>query len=107
MSGQNRLRAENEGGAAVELKDFFAEHPKAALAFSGGTDSAWLLYAAVKWGADVRPYFADSAFQPRFELADARRLCGELGAELRVVPVDILSVPQAAANPPDLSLIHI
>lgn len=85
----------------MELKDFFAEHPKAALAFSGGTDSAWLLYAAVKWGADVRPYFADSAFQPRFELADARRLCGELGAELRVVPVDILSVPQAAANPPD------
>ena len=85
----------------MELRDFFTEHPRAALAFSGGVDSAYLLYAALACGADVRPYFADSAFQPRFELADARRLCGELGAELRVLPVDILAQPRVAANPPD------
>lgn len=85
----------------MELRDFFAEHPRAALAFSGGVDSAYLLYAALAYGADVRPYFVDSAFQPRFELADARRLCGELGAELRVLPVDILAEPRVAANPPD------
>lgn len=85
----------------MELRDFFAEHPRAALAFSGGVDSAYLLYAALACGADVRPYFVDSAFQPRFELADARRLCGELGAELRVLPVDILAEPRVAANPPD------
>ena len=84
----------------MELKDFFARHPRAALAFSGGADSAYLLYAAARCGADVRPYFADSAFQPRFELADARRLCAELGAALQVVPVDILTVPGAADNPP-------
>jgi RNA polymerase sigma-70 factor (ECF subfamily) len=29
------------------LKAFFAEHPKLALAFSGGTDSSYLLYAAL------------------------------------------------------------
>lgn len=85
----------------MELRDFFTEHPRAALAFSGGVDSAYLLYAALACGADVRPYFADSAFQPRFELADARRLCGELGAELQVLPVDILAQPRVAANPPD------
>lgn len=85
----------------MELRDFFTEHSRAALAFSGGVDSAYLLYAALACGADVQPYFADSAFQPRFELADARRLCGELGAELRVLPVDILAQPRVAANPPD------
>lgn len=85
----------------MELKDFFAEHPRAALAFSGGVDSAYLLYAAAQWGADLRPYFVDTAFQPRFELADAQRLCGELGAALQVLPVDILSVPHVAENPPD------
>lgn len=40
----------------MKLDEFFAEHPKAALAFSGGTDSAFLLYAARSAGADVRPY---------------------------------------------------
>lgn len=85
----------------MELKNFFAEHPRAALAFSGGVDSAYLLYAASQWGADLRPYFVDTAFQPRFELADARRLCRELGVTLQVLPVDILSVPCVAANPPD------
>lgn len=39
----------------MKLDEFFAEHPKAALAFSGGTDSAFLLYAARSAGADVRP----------------------------------------------------
>ena len=29
----------------MELSDFFAQHPKAALAFSGGADSAFLLYS--------------------------------------------------------------
>ena len=28
----------------MELNDFFKENPRAALAFSGGTDSAYLLY---------------------------------------------------------------
>ena len=86
----------------MELKDFFAEHPRAALAFSGGVDSAYLLYAAAQWGADLRPYFVDTVFQPRFELADARRLCGELGAALQVLPVDILSV-----SPVEIGRAHV
>ena len=40
----------------MNLEQFFREHPKVALAFSGGVDSAYLLYTAVKSGAQVRPY---------------------------------------------------
>lgn len=85
----------------MSLDDFFARHPRAALAFSGGVDSAWLLYAAVKRGADVGAYFVKTAFQPAFELKDAQRLAGQLGVALRVVEVDILAVPEVAANPPE------
>lgn len=63
----------------MDLPTFFAQHPRAALAFSGGTDSAYLLYAARAAGAEVRPYFLRTPFQPAFELDDARRLCEELG----------------------------
>ena len=41
----------------MELRDFFQECPKVALGFSGGVDSAYLLYAALDHGAQVRPYF--------------------------------------------------
>ena len=66
----------------MELKEFFAAHPRAGLAFSGGVDSAYLLYAGMACGAQLRPYYVKTAFQPRFEFEDAMRLCRELGAEL-------------------------
>ena len=31
----------------MKLKEFFSHHPRAAIAFSGGVDSAYLLWAAV------------------------------------------------------------
>lgn len=85
----------------MTLDRFFREHPHAALAFSGGVDSSYLLWAGVRAGAEVRPYFIKTSFQPQFELEDARRLCGELGVELAVIRFDILTDPQAAANPAD------
>ncbi len=85
----------------MELKEFFDQSPKAALAFSGGVDSAYLLYAAAQCGADVRAYFVRSAFQPAFEYEDAMRLARGLRVPLTVLPVDILSDPAVAANPPD------
>lgn len=83
----------------MNLQDFFKSHPKAALGFSGGVDSAFLLWAAVQAGADVRPYFIKTAFQPEFEFADAQRLTRQLGVELTVIELDILSRPEVAANP--------
>ena len=85
----------------MTLQEFFQTHPKAALAFSGGADSAYLLWAGRTWGEDVRPYYVSTPFQPAWELSDARRLASELGAPLTVVELDVLACPQVAANPAD------
>ena len=85
----------------MNLTQFFTEHPNAAIAFSGGVDSAYLLYAAVRSGADVTAYYVNTAFQPRFELEDAKRLARELGARMRILEVDILCHDTVTANPTD------
>jgi len=85
----------------MTLSDFFAENPSVALGFSGGVDSAYLLYAGVKAGANIGVYYVSTAFQPQFELLDARRLTAELGVPLTVLKMDILSLPQVTANPAD------
>lgn len=80
---------------------FFKENPRGALAFSGGVDSAYLLWAGTQLGAKIRPYFVKTPFQPQFELEDARRLCNNLGTELTLIRFDILADSQVAANPSD------
>lgn len=85
----------------MELERFFAENPCAAVAFSGGADSSYLLYAAVKAGANVKAYYVKTAFQPQFELEDAKKLAGELGTPMQVLPLDILCDQAVKANPPD------
>ena len=85
----------------MTLEGFFARAPRAAVAFSGGVDSAFLLWAAKRYGCDVRAYYVKTAFQPQFELEDARRLCAQLGVELTVVELDVLQIPGVAENPPD------
>ena len=84
----------------MTLPEFFQAHPRAALAFSGGTDSALLLWAAREYGCDVRAYYVKTAFQPQFEYEDALRLARELEVPMTTVEADILSVPDAAANGP-------
>ena len=85
----------------MTLEQFFQENPRCALGFSGGVDSAYLLYAGVKAGADIRPYFIKTAFQPAFELADAKKLAAGLGVEVTVLELDALADPRVAANPAD------
>ena len=85
----------------MDLSSFFTQHHRAAAAFSGGVDSAFLLYAAKQSGADVTAYYVKTLFQPAFELADARRLARELAVPLRVLEEDILADGTVAANPPD------
>ena len=85
----------------MTLEQFFQENPRCALGFSGGVDSAYLLYAGVRAGADIRPYFIKTAFQPAFELADAQKLAAGLGVEVTVLELDALADPQVAANPAD------
>ena len=85
----------------MTLEEFFKTAPRAAAAFSGGVDSAFLLWAAARYGCDVHAYYVKTAFQPEFELEDARRLARQLHVPLTVIEKDILSVPEAAANGPD------
>ena len=85
----------------MTLKDFFEENPKTALAFSGGVDSTYLLYAARESGADVHAYYVKSDFQPEFEFEDAKRLAAELGAEMTVIYLDVLGDPDVENNPKD------
>ena len=83
----------------MTLKDFFTLHPKAALAYSGGTDSAFLLYEALSLGADVKPYLVRSCFQPEFEFRNALDLSRKLGTEPEIILADVLSDAVICSNP--------
>ncbi|MBE7001170.1 MAG: ATP-dependent sacrificial sulfur transferase LarE [Ruminococcaceae bacterium] len=83
----------------MELSAFFQQHPKLALAFSGGVDSAYLLYMAKKQGAAVCAYYVKTPFQPQFEYDDARRLAAQLDVPMRTLSLDVLSDPAVVSNP--------
>ena len=52
----------------MTIQEFFEKYPSVAIAFSGGVDLAYLLYAAITYGHDVTAYYVKSEFQPQFEL---------------------------------------
>ena len=81
----------------MTLPEFFRDHPKAAVGFSGGVDSAYLLAAGLALGADLKPYFVKTPFQPEAELEDARRLV----PDLTVLELPVLDLPAVCQNPPD------
>ncbi len=83
------------------LREFFAEHSTIALAFSGGTDSSYLLYAAKACGANVHAYYVSTPFQPQFELDDAKLLAESLHADMTVLPFDVLTDKVVKSNPKD------
>ena len=85
----------------MDLKNFFSQCPEVAIAFSGGVDSAYLLYAAIQYGRRVKAYYVKTAFQPQFELEDARKLAKELGAQMEILNVDVLCDGTITANPAD------
>jgi len=85
----------------MDLKEFFEKYDRVAVAFSGGVDSAYLLYEANRFAKSVQPYFVKSQFQPSFELEDAKKLCEELGILLKVIEVDVLSNKTITSNPKD------
>lgn len=85
----------------MELPVFFRENPECAVAFSGGVDSACLLYAAATYARRTAAYYVKTPFQPDFEQEDAEAASRCLGVTLRVIPYDILTVPEVASNPED------
>ena len=85
----------------MTLNEFFIKYPKVAVACSGGVDSAYLLYVAKQYCAEVHAYFLKSEFQPQFELNDAIRLTNEVNVPLHIVTTDVLSSDIVANNPTD------
>lgn len=85
----------------MQLSDFFEQNSSGALAFSGGTDSSLLVWAAAKYGKDWHAYYLHSAFQPAFELADARKIAYQCQIPLTIIEADILRYPEVTANPAD------
>ena len=85
----------------MTLSRFFTDNPKAAIAFSGGVDSAFLLFVAVSSGAEVTAYYIKTDFQPQFELDDALHLAKQLNVPMKVLPLDILCRETVTANPAD------
>jgi uncharacterized protein len=73
---------------------------KAALAFSGGADSTYLMYAARRSGMDVRAYYAKTQFQPASGLEDAVRAARKIGVPMTVIRFDILNKPAISGNGP-------
>ncbi|HMM05475.1 MAG TPA: ATP-dependent sacrificial sulfur transferase LarE [Clostridiales bacterium] len=85
----------------MDLETFFRQNPRVALGFSGGVDSSYLLYAAVKAGAEIGAYYIKTAFQPEFECEDAKGVCRELGVALTVLTMDIMAEPEVVKNSED------
>ncbi len=85
----------------MDLKTFFTENPRFAIALSGGVDSSYLLHAANMFGCDIKAYFVKSLLQPQFELDDASKLAYMLSVPMTIDMVDILSNTDVAQNPAD------
>lgn len=83
----------------MNLSDFFHRNPSGAVAFSGGVDSSYLVWAAAKYGNNWRAYYVHGPFQPAFELRDAHRVVEQCGLPLTVLEADVLSSPDVAKNP--------
>lgn len=82
----------------MNLEEFFKQYNKVAIAFSGGVDSAYLLYSATRYNVDVTAYYVKSQFQPQFEYDDAVRLANQLGARLKIINLDVLSFDEVRRN---------
>ena len=83
----------------MEIQNFFEKYPQVAVAFSGGVDSSYLLYAAKKYANRVKAYYVKSSFQPEFEYNDAVKLASSLDIDMEVIKVDVLSDSNVVANP--------
>jgi pyridinium-3,5-biscarboxylic acid mononucleotide sulfurtransferase len=85
-----------------KLLSWFTDHPRVAVACSGGVDSSLLAELAHQaQGADALILTLDSVVSPVDEVYGARALAMARGWNHRVIAVDWLGVPGLNDNPPD------
>lgn len=83
------------------LGDLLNEMKKPAIAFSGGTDSSYLLYAVSRCCDDFRTYSVDGPFRSPVERSNAARIADMLGIDVVTIPENPLGSPDIVANGPD------
>lgn len=85
-----------------QLKDRIASEGKAAVAFSGGVDSVFLLYAAKEaLGEQVLALTVSLHAVPKKELEEAASFCITYNIRHRIEKVDEFGIKGFADNPPD------
>jgi len=83
-----------------KLKAYLQSLGKAAVAFSSGVDSTFLLYAAKEaLGENVIAVTAASGLFPERERTEAENYCSLLGVKHFILPVDELKIDGFAENP--------
>ena len=85
----------------IELREFFGMNRHYGLAFSGGTDSTYLLYAAVQSGADIRVFTVKTEFQTEKEMERAIGIAESMGKTVEVIRLDIMDNGLISSNGPD------
>lgn len=84
------------------LQAILSSYGNAAVAFSGGVDSTFLLAVAhLVLGDRVIAVTADSAFFPRHEQSDAAFFCAENGIRQIIFYADVLNDVNIIQNPPN------
>ena len=80
------------------LQKVLSDVKRPAMAFSGGADSTYVLYACGELGLDVIPYFVKGAFQTEREMRRATELASSLGFDLSVIHFDVMSRDEILEN---------
>ena len=80
------------------LMEILKAHEPVAIALSGGTDSMVLLAFAVHHGVKVSAVSADTELNPAGELIRAAEIAGSLGVPHKILPTDVLSIPEVRNN---------
>mgnify|MGYP000913359722 CR=1 FL=1 len=85
-----------------KLKNYLKRIGKIAIAFSGGTDSTFLLKTAHEiLGRNTLAITVHSAFSPEREFGRAREFIKDLNLKHLVVELDILTIEKFGENPKD------
>ncbi len=85
-----------------KLKELIASYESAAVAFSAGVDSTFLLYAAHEaLGDKLVAVTASSCFFPESEAEEAEIICKKLNVRHIILKEDVLSVKGVKENPKD------
>ncbi len=91
----------------AELKNWLSGQGRVAVAYSGGTDSTYLLKIAVDTlgAGNVLPIRVRAQFHSRRENYDAKDFAKRIGVEVLEVPMDIDTVPGLRDNNEDRCLL--